>query len=153
MLVIAAVDPTMDMSWIKRWVGLGCVGSDLGPKNNATKRGRPQRVKLFFSNRTSVTNENFVTFLQRPCGTPAKSNKSSPLIWEEPRRHPARQKMDSPAACASCAMPIAVESNHSAAGTLHPHHTDGQTTTTCTALALAYRRAIKNTPNSNLADM
>jgi len=29
-------------------------------------------------------------------------------------------KMDSPTACASCAMPIAGKSNHSAAGTTHP---------------------------------
>jgi len=30
--------------------------------------------------------------------------------------------MDSPAACASCAMPTADMSNYSAMGTLHPHH-------------------------------
>ena len=42
------------------------------------------------------------------------------VIWEEPRRHPSWQRMDSPAACASCAVPTADESNHSAAGTLHP---------------------------------
>jgi len=46
------------------------------------------------------------------------------VIWEEPRRHHSRQRMDSPAACAKCAMPTADESNHAAAGTLHPHHTD-----------------------------
>ena len=35
---------------------------------------------------------------------------------------PLTQRMDSPASCAtSCAMPIADKSNHSAAGTLHPH--------------------------------
>jgi len=40
------------------------------------------------------------------------------VIWEEPRRYPTRQRMDSPAACASCAMLMltADESNHSAAG-------------------------------------
>jgi len=43
--------------------------------------------------------------------------------------------MDSPAACDSSAMAIADKCNHSAAGTLHPNHTDGQTTTVCTALA------------------
>jgi len=48
-------------------------------------------------------------------------NKSSTVIWEEPRRHPSRQRMDSPAACASCAMPTADESNHSAADMLHLH--------------------------------
>ena len=32
-------------------------------------------------------------------------------IWEQPHCHPARQKMDSPAVCASCAMPTADESN------------------------------------------
>jgi len=44
--------------------------------------------------------------------------KTSPpkVIWEEPRRHPSRQKMDSPAAYASCAMPTADKFNHSAAG-------------------------------------
>jgi len=42
-------------------------------------------------------------------------NKSSfKVIWEELRRHSSRQWMDSPAACASCAMPTADESNHSA---------------------------------------
>jgi len=34
------------------------------------------------------------------------------------------QRMDSPASCASCTMPTTDKSNHSAAGTLHPHHTD-----------------------------
>ena len=43
------------------------------------------------------------------------------VTWEEPRRHPLRQRMDSPASCAtSCAMPTTDESNHSAAGTTHP---------------------------------
>ena len=52
------------------------------------------------------------------------------VIWGEPRRHPSRQRMDSPAACAIiCAMLTAEESNHSAAGTLHPHRTDWHTTT------------------------
>jgi len=57
------------------------------------------------------------------------------VIWEELCRHPSRQKMDSPAVCASCAMPTADESSHSAAGMLHPHHTDGHTTMARTALA------------------
>jgi len=35
---------------------------------------------------------------------------------------PSRQRMDSPTVCASCAVPTAYESNHSAMGTLHPHH-------------------------------
>ena len=51
-----------------------------------------------------------------------KANKSSPkVIWEELRRHPSRQRMDSSAACASCAMATAYEYNHSVVGTLHPH--------------------------------
>jgi len=41
--------------------------------------------------------------------------------------HPSWQRMDSPAACASFAVPTADESNHSVAGTLYPHHTDGHT--------------------------
>jgi len=45
------------------------------------------------------------------------------VTWEEPRRHPSRQRMDSLTACASCTMPTADESNHSAAGTLHPNRT------------------------------
>jgi len=42
------------------------------------------------------------------------------VIWEEPYRHPSRQKMNLPAARASCAMPTADESNHSAVGMTHP---------------------------------
>jgi len=34
---------------------------------------------------------------------------------------PLQQRMDLPAACASCAVPTADESSHSAVGTLHPH--------------------------------
>jgi len=49
------------------------------------------------------------------------------VILEEPHRQPSRERMDSPAACASCAMPTADESNHSAAGTLHPHRRTGWT--------------------------
>ena len=38
------------------------------------------------------------------------------------RRYPSRQRMDSPASCATnCAVPTADESNHSAVGTQHPH--------------------------------
>jgi len=37
------------------------------------------------------------------------------VIWEKPRYHPSCHRMDSPATCASCAMPAAEESNHSAA--------------------------------------
>ena len=38
------------------------------------------------------------------------------------RRLSSRQRMHSPASCAACcAIPIADESSHSAAGTLHPH--------------------------------
>jgi len=60
---------------------------------------------------------------------------SSLVIWKETRRHFSRQRMDSPAACATIrAMPTADKSNHSAAGTLHPHCTDGHTITVYTAL-------------------
>jgi len=58
----------------------------------------------------------------------SKRRSSPKVIWKEPRRHPSRQKMNSPAACASCAMPTADESNHSAAryATSTPHgHNDG----------------------------
>jgi len=52
------------------------------------------------------------------------------VIWEEP--HPLTQRMDSSAACASsCAMPTVDETNHSAAGMLHPH---------CTATFFLYFR-------------
>jgi len=37
------------------------------------------------------------------------------------------QKMHSSTACASCAMSTAEESNHSTAGMLYPHHTNGHT--------------------------
>jgi len=47
---------------------------------------------------------------------------------------PSWQRMDSPTACASCEMPIANESNHSAS-TLHLDHTDGHTTMAYTMLA------------------
>jgi len=49
------------------------------------------------------------------------------VISEEPHCHPSQQRMDLAAACASCAMPTADESNHSAVVTLHPQHTDGHT--------------------------
>ena len=57
------------------------------------------------------------------------------VIWKEPRCHPSWQRMDSSAACASCALPTADEFNHSAASRLHPDYTDGHTTTAYTALA------------------
>jgi len=50
------------------------------------------------------------------------------VIREELRRHPSWQRVDSPTACASCAMPTADEFNHSATGTSTPHrwtHDDG----------------------------
>jgi len=54
------------------------------------------------------------------------STRIPKVIWEESRCHPTRQRMDSSAACASCPMATADESNHSAAGTLYihtvPHH-------------------------------
>jgi len=49
--------------------------------------------------------------------------------------------MNSSTASASCAMPTEDESNYSANGTLHPHHTDRHTTMAYTAIA--QRRAIK----------
>jgi len=49
-----------------------------------------------------------------------KSNKSSPKWFGNSALPPSRQRMDLPAAYASCAMSTADESNHSAAGTLHP---------------------------------
>jgi len=42
------------------------------------------------------------------------------VIWEELYHHSSWQEMESPAACASCAVPTADEFSHSAAGTLHP---------------------------------
>ena len=75
------------------------------------------------------------------------------VIWEEPRRLPPRQIMDSPAVCASCAMPTADESNHSAAGTLHPHNTDEQNDDGTYAYRASIASCNKNTPNSNLADI
>jgi len=57
------------------------------------------------------------------------------VIWHSHVATPPRQRMDSHTACASCAMLTADESSHSAASTLHPHHTDGHTTTECTMLA------------------
>jgi len=49
---------------------------------------------------------------------------TSPLSHlERAMSPPLRQRMDSPTACASCAMPTADEFNH----TLYPHHTDGHT--------------------------
>jgi len=59
----------------------------------------------------------------------------SKLIFEKDELHPSRQRMVLFAACATiCAMPTADKSNRSAAGTLHPHRTDGQTMTAYTAL-------------------
>jgi len=48
------------------------------------------------------------------------------LIWQEPGRHSSSQTMHAFTACASCAMHTADKFNHSAAGTLHPHHTETQ---------------------------
>jgi len=39
-------------------------------------------------------------------------NKSFPVIWEEPRRHPSRQKMDSRVLAVQCSVLTADESNH-----------------------------------------
>jgi len=52
---------------------------------------------------------------------PRNLSSSPPYIqfWEGLRRHPSRQRTDSPTAST---MPIDDQSNHSAAGTLHPHH-------------------------------
>jgi len=46
--------------------------------------------------------------------------------------------MDSPTACASCAVPTADESNHStsAAGMTHPHHSDSATALSLLAATL-----------------
>jgi len=54
-----------------------------------------------------------------------KYNKYSSVIWKETCRQPSRQRMDKPACATICAMPTVDEPNHSAAGTLHIHHTDG----------------------------
>jgi len=45
-----------------------------------------------------------------------QSTRNPKVIWEQPRRHPSRQRMDSHAARSICAMPTADESSHSAAG-------------------------------------
>jgi len=72
------------------------------------------------------------------------------VTWEEPRRHSSRQRMNSAAVCATiCAMSTADESNHSAAGTLHPHRTDRRTHDDAICRARVASRD-KNTPNSNL---
>jgi len=49
------------------------------------------------------------------------------VIWEEPRHHTSWQRMYSPAACASCAMPTADESSHSAEGMTHLHRSASAT--------------------------
>jgi len=50
------------------------------------------------------------------------NNKSSESHFKRARCHPSWQRMHSPTSCATiCTMPSADESNHSAAGTLHPH--------------------------------
>jgi len=57
------------------------------------------------------------------------------VIWEEPYHNSSQQRMNPPTVCASRAMPTADKSAHSAASTLHPHHTDRHTTTAYIALA------------------
>jgi len=86
----------------------------------------------------------FTTWSEKLLTSPPK------VIWEEPSRQPSWQKMDSPTTCANCTMPTADKSNHSATGTLHPHHTDGNTTMAYMVLAVSCN---KNTENSNLADI
>ena len=50
--------------------------------------------------------------------------------------------MDSHAVCANYTMPTADEFNHSTAGMLHQHHTDGHTMTTYRPTVLAYRQHV-----------
>jgi len=46
--------------------------------------------------------------------TTAQETSPPKVIWEQPSRRPSWQRMDSPTACASKAMPTADKSNHSA---------------------------------------
>jgi len=54
-------------------------------------------------------------------------NQLSPKSFGKMQCHLSWQRMDSPAACASCAMPTTDESNYSAASTLYPHYIDRHT--------------------------
>ena len=54
-------------------------------------------------------------------------NKCSPKSFGKSCVATLKAKMDSPAACASCAIPSADEPNHSAAGATHPHHSASAT--------------------------
>jgi len=56
-------------------------------------------------------------------GTELALTRNPEVIWEEPRRRPSRREWTHLLRVhdTSCAMPTADESNHSAAGTLHPH--------------------------------
>jgi len=70
---------------------------------------------------TQISQHNFLFFLCfGNCWVTFKQVLPK-VIWEEPRRHLSRQRMDSPAACTSYTLPTANETNHSAAGMLHPH--------------------------------
>jgi len=52
----------------------------------------------------------------------SRRNKSCQKSFGKSATLPSRQRMDSPASCATnCAVPSAEESNHSSVGTLHPH--------------------------------
>jgi len=51
-----------------------------------------------------------------------EENKSSQSHLGRARRYPSRQRIDSPASCATnCAVPTADEFSYSATGKLHPH--------------------------------
>jgi len=66
------------------------------------------------------------------------NNNNNTVIWEEPRRHPSRQRMDSPTAGASCTMLTPDESNHLAVGTIRTHRSYSETW--CLAYNVAARR-------------
>ena len=64
----------------------------------------------------STLNSNLANIYSKKASSTSYHPSAIKVICEEP------QRMDSPISCATnCVMPTADESNHSAAGTLHPH--------------------------------
>ena len=97
-------------------------------------------VEISVSHLSPATNYTLLVYAENASGRsasaflvyPTTGGENSQLLYKIRLSYianldPDAQGMDSPAACASCAMPTADEYNHSAAGTTHLHRTASAT--------------------------
>jgi len=113
---------------------------DLGwaynPSQNLSCEGNsPNSIPVVVSVRTLLSQSSATNRTQTFLNSENSVKQDCSTYFENrPRRHPLWQRMDSSAACASCAMPTVDESNHSAAWTLLVTSTDNATFSLCVTL-------------------